>query len=469
MTEPILVVDDEPAILTTLSGILSDEGYDVQSTGSGLEVIPMVQAKPPALVLLDIWMPDPDGIETLQRLKTFLPNLIVIMMSGHGSIETAVKTIKLGAYDYIEKPLSLEKVVLMVKHALNEFHLQEENRSLKRLVEKKYEMVGASRAILRLKEEIRMAAPSHSRVLISGENGTGKELVARMVHTESPRRNASFLEVNCAAIPENLIESELFGYEKGAFTGASQRKKGQFELASGGTLFLDEIADMSLSTQAKVLRALQEQAFMRVGGHERVHVDVRVIAASNKDLPTEIKAGRFRDDLYYRLNVIPLHAPPLRERIEDIPLLLSYFVKTVAEEQGIRPKRLTSEAFNLLQQYPWPGNVRELKNIAERLLIMAPTPIITSHDIPDFIKESSPFTGIPYTNPKHTQKTLPKPLKEARNAFERAHILTELEENAWNIPQTAEVLKIERTHLYRKMKLLGIKAPVEDGSAPRGD
>ncbi len=465
MSETILIVDDEPAILSTLSGILSDEGYEVQTAESGLEVIPMVQSTPPALVLLDIWMPEPDGIETLQRLKTFLPNLIVIMMSGHGSIETAVKAIKLGAYDYIEKPLSLEKVVLMVKHALNEFHLREENRSLKQLVAKKYEMVGASRAILRLKEQIRMAAPSQSRVLISGENGTGKELVARSIHAESPRRNAPFLEVNCAAIPENLIESELFGYEKGAFTGASQRKKGQFELASGGTLFLDEIGDMTLPTQAKVLRALQEEAFMRVGGHERVHVDVRVIAASNKDLPTEIKAGRFRDDLYYRLNVIPLHAPPLRERADDIPLLISYFIKQVAEEQGIRPKRLTSEAFDLIKRYFWPGNVRELKNVAERLLIMAPTPIITSHDIPDFIKEASGQTHDTVSIQKNAQGIIgPKPLKEARSAFERAHILAALTEKDWNIPQTAEALHIERTHLYRKMKLLGIKAPTENPS-----
>lgn len=463
MSETILIVDDEPAILTTLSGILSDEGYDVQSTGSGLEVITMVQNTPPALVLLDIWMPEPDGIETLQRLKTFLPNLIVIMMSGHGSIETAVKSIKLGAYDYIEKPLSLEKIVLMVQHALNEFHLREENRTLKQLVAKKYEMVGASRAILHLKEQIRIAAPSHSRVLISGENGAGKELVARAIHAESPRHNAPFLAVNCAAIPENLIESELFGYEKGAFTGADQRKKGQFELASGGTLFLDEIGDMSLSTQAKVLRALQEESFMRVGGHQSVHVDVRVIAASNKDLPTEIKAGRFRDDLYYRLNVIPLHAPPLRERMDDIPLLISYFVKQISEEQAIRPKRFTSEAFDHLKHYNWPGNVRELKNVAERLLIMSPTPIITSHDIPDFIRDATPPVNIPIPIVDATQdKTnLPKPLKEARSAFERAHILAELTKNSWNIPQTAEILKIERTHLYRKMKLLNIKAPIE--------
>ncbi|MFQ5597605.1 MAG: sigma-54-dependent transcriptional regulator [Nitrospiria bacterium] len=457
MPETILIVDDEPAILTTLSGILSDEGYEVLVAESGLDVIPMVQSQPPALVLLDIWMPEPDGIETLQQLKTLFPDLVVIMMSGHGSIETAVKAIKLGAYDYIEKPLSLEKVVLMVKHALNEFHLKEENRSLKKLVERKYEMVGASRSILRLKEQIRMSGPSQSRVLISGENGTGKELVARLIHEQSPRRNAPFLEINCAAIPENLIESELFGYEQGAFTGARQRKKGQFELASGGTLFLDEIGDMSLSTQAKVLRVLQEQEFYRVGGNVRIRVDVRVIAASNKDLVEEIRKGHFREDLYYRLNVIPLHAPPLRERVDDIPLLIAYFIESISEEQGIRPKRLTPEAFNLLKKYHWPGNVRELRNVAERLMIMSPTPMISSHDLPAFLKEGLDSTE----NVLKPEKAPPSPLKEARSLFEKRHILAALEMKAWNIPQAAELLQIERTHLYRKMKLLGIKAPEE--------
>ncbi len=457
MTETILVVDDEPAILSTLSGILSDEGYEVHVAKGGQEVIPLVQSHPPGLVLLDIWMPEPDGIETLQQLKTLFPDLIVIMMSGHGSIETAVKTIKLGAYDYIEKPLSLEKVILMVKHALNEFHLKEENRSLKKLVDRKYEMVGASQGMLHLKQQIRVAGASQSRVLISGENGTGKELVARTIHEKSPRRKGPFLEINCAAIPENLIESELFGYERGAFTGARERKKGQFELASGGTFFLDEIGDMTLATQARVLRVLQEQSFYRVGGNVLVRVDVRVIAASNKDLLEEIKAGRFREDLYYRLNVIPLHAPPLRERIDDIPVLIAYFIETVSQEQGIRPKRLTPEAFDILKKYHWPGNVRELKNITERLLIMSPTPMISSHDLPGFLKE-----GVDSGEGKtSSSKRLPNPLKEARSLFEKEHILSALEKKEWNIPQTAEILQIERTHLYRKMKLLGIKAPEE--------
>lgn len=457
MSESILIVDDEPAILSTLSGVLSDEGYEVVTAESGLEVIPLVQANPPSLVLLDIWMPEQDGIETLQQLKALFPDLIAIMMSGHGSIETAVKAIKFGAYDYIEKPLSLEKILLLVKHGLDEFRLRAENRSLKKLVEKKYEMVGVSQAILHLKEQIRVSAPSQSRVLISGENGTGKELVARMIHEKSQRKNGPFLEVNCAAIPENLIESELFGHERGAFTGAQQRTLGKFELASGGTLFLDEIADMSLATQAKVLRVLQDLAFYRVGGSARIVSDVRVIAASNKNLQDEIQADRFREDLYYRLNVIPLHVPPLRERADDIPLLLAYFLNEIAQEQGIRVKRLTPDAFDRLKHYHWPGNVRELKNITERLLIMSPTPMITSHDLPDFIaKHVSSGEARPTRS-----KEIPPPLKEARRLFEREHILSLLETHKWNIPKAAEALQIERTHLYRKLKVLGIKTNLD--------
>ena len=421
---------------------------------SGLEVISLVQANPPSLVLLDIWMPEQDGIETLQQLRALFPDLIAIMMSGHGSIETAVKAIKLGAYDYIEKPLSLDKILLLVKHGLNEFRLREENRSLKKLVVKKYEMVGVSQAILRLKEQIRVVAPSQSRVWISGENGTGKELVARMIHEKSQRKNGPFLEVNCAAIPENLIESELFGHERGAFTGAQQRTLGKFELASGGTLFLDEIADMSLATQAKVLRVLQDLAFYRVGGSTRLTSDVRVLAASNKNLEKEIQEERFREDLFYRLNVIPLHAPPLRDRIDDIPLLIAYFINEVSQELGIRAKRLTPDAFNLLKRYHWPGNVRELKNITERLLIMSPTPMITSHDLPDFITKQVSGGEARST----LSKEVPPPLKEARRLFEREHILSLLETHKWNIPKAAEALQIERTHLYRKLKALGIKA-----------
>lgn len=456
MSETILIVDDEPSILSTLSGVLMDEGYTVVTAEHGAAAIRQVQSQPPALVLLDIWMPEPDGIETLKRLKVLFPELVVIMMSGHGSIETAVKAIKLGAYDYIEKPISLQKVVLMVKHALTEFRLRQENRSLKRLVEKKNEMIGASPTIIRLREQIGMAGPAQSRVLISGENGTGKELVARAIHSQSPRRAQPFLEINCAAIPETLIESELFGYERGAFTGANHQKKGQFELADGGTLFLDEIADMALATQSKVLRVLQEQEYYRVGGSERVKVDVRVIAASNKNLAEEIKKGTFREDLYYRLNVIPLHVPPLRERAEDIPMLLEYFTKELSQEQGIKPKRFSPEAISVLKRYHWPGNVRELKNIVERLMIMVASPVILPQDLPEFVTEGLPPEDNSFPP---VEGGAPGSLKEARNVFEKKYILAKLQENSWNVNQTAEVLQIERTYLYRKMKFLGIEAP----------
>ncbi len=458
MSETILIVDDEPAILSTLSAVLSDEGYHVYTADDSEEGMKLAQSHSPTIVLLDIWMPRQDGIEALRNFKTLFPDLPVIMMSGHGSIETAVKTIKLGAYDYIEKPLSLEKVVLMVKHAINEFHLKRENRFLKKLVERRDEIIGTSPAICRLREEIGRAGPSQGRVLISGENGTGKELVARAIHAQSPRKGDPFLEINCAAIPEALIESELFGYEKGAFSGAQQRKIGQFELADKGTLFLDEIGDMSLSTQSKVLRVLQGQEFYRVGGNTRVTVDVRVIAASNKNLPEEIKKGTFREDLYYRLNVIPLHVPPLRERIEDIPLLLAHFISEVAREERMKSKALSDEVVAVLKRYAWPGNVRELKNMVERLVIMVPSSTINMEDLPEFLKrpaqssESSVFLNT----------SVPSSLKEARGLFEKGHILGKLAENGWNIQKTAESLQIERTHLYRKMKLLGIEAPSEE-------
>lgn len=455
MPDSIFIIDDEPSILSTLAGVLMDEGYDVRTSESGSEALRLMQQAPPSMVLLDIWMPEPDGIETLTKLKRFYPDLVVIMMSGHGSIETAVKAIKLGAYDYIEKPISLEKVVLMVKHALTEMRLRHENRTLKQLVEKKYEMIGASAAIVRLQEQIKMAGPSQSRVLISGENGTGKELVARAIHRQSSRWSGPFLEINCAAIPESLIESELFGFEKGGFTGAHQQKRGQFELASGGTLFLDEIGDMALATQAKVLRVLQEQEFYRVGGNDRVKVDVRVIAASNKDLIEEIRKGAFREDLYYRLNVIPLHVPPLRERSEDIPLLLAHFTGEVAQEQGIKPKRFSREAIALLKQYHWPGNVRELKNIVERLMIMVSSSEVLPGDLPGFVTKglTSDENSFPPSGAD------PGSLKEARNAFEKRYILSKLQANHWNVIQTAEALRIERTYLYRKMKFLGIELP----------
>jgi two-component system nitrogen regulation response regulator NtrX len=447
----ILIVDDEEGILKTLSGILSDEGYQVMTKSNGQEAIQAVLADPPQLVLLDIWMPDIDGIETLQKIKDFSPNLTVVMMSGHGSIESAVKAIKLGAYDYIEKPLSLEKVTLLIKHALNEQKLERENRRLKKEVEKKWRLVGSSPSMKRLQQEIQMAAPTQSRVLISGENGTGKELVARSIHTGSPRASKPFIEINCAAIPETLIESELFGYEKGAFTGAQTQKIGSFELAHQGTLFLDEIGDMSLTTQAKVLRIIQEQRFQRVGGTKTHSIDVRLISASNKNLQEEIKKGNFREDLFYRINVIPIHLPPLRERKEDIPELVEYFLEQITLEQGMKRKTFTPEALKQLMTFEWKGNIRELRNFVERILIMAPQPVISDADL--FFLDNQARRPL---NPEIKGGDAIS-LKEARAFFEKKYITEMLISNDWNIPKTAETLQIERTHLYRKMKMLGIE------------
>ncbi len=451
--ETILIVDDTPAILSTLSGVLMDEGYDVQVAENGADAILAVQAHPPAIVLLDIWMPEMDGMDVLKILKAAHPDMVVMMMSGHGSIETAVRAIKLGAYDYIEKPVSLEKIVLLIRHALTEFRLQRENQTLKALLDKKYAMMGESPPMLHLREAILRAGPSQSRVLITGENGSGKELVARMIHGHSTRKAQPFFAVNCAAIPDSLMESELFGYERGAFTGAVRRKIGQFELAHGGTLFLDEIADMALSTQAKLLRVLQEQAFHRLGGSELVRTDARVIAASNKELSQEIKNGAFREDLYYRLSVIPLHVPPLRERRSDIPLLVDYFTQEIAREQGIRQKQMTPEAMAALSEYAWPGNIRELKNTMERLMIMTPATRIDRSDLPPFIP------GRGRDGETKASPPLPTRLKEARQHFEKEWIVERLRETGWNVHQASEWMGLDRTHLYRKMKRLGIEAP----------
>ena len=457
MAETILIVDDEPGILTTLGGVLKDEGYEVIIAEDGETALKRIKENPPSLVLLDIWMKGLDGIETLKRIKALNPRLVVIMMSGHGSIETAVKATKLGAYDYIEKPLSLSKVTLLVQHALHEQRLEAENLSLKQSIEKRFVLIGESPPMHRLKDQIKTAGASHSRVLISGENGTGKELVARAIHLHSPRQDRPFVEINCAAIPDPLIESELFGYEKGAFTGADAAKSGRFEMAHGATLFLDEIGDMSLATQARVLRVLQEQRFHRVGGTKPIDVDVRVIAASNKNLPEEIKKGAFRDDLYYRLNVIPLHIAPLRERKEDIPLLVDYFLRILSEEQGIKPKEMAPEAIELLMRYDWPGNVREIRNLVERLMIMVPHTPITVDDVAFFLEDQLPLPESLGQNPfGHAT------LRDARAAFEREFILRKLREHGWNVSKAASELKIDRTYLHRKIKYLGIEGPSEE-------
>ncbi len=446
--EHILIVDDEPSIQSTLRGVLEDEGYRVTTAGSGEDALKVVGELAPDLVFLDIWMPGKDGLQTLADLKRQRPDVTVVMISGHGTIETAVKATRLGAYDFIEKPLSLEKTLLTVSRALEHARLELENATLRERLEERWTIIGDSPAIRQLREQIATAAPTNGRVLIQGENGSGKELVARGIHSLSARAERPFVEVNCAAIPEELIESELFGHEKGAFTGAVSRRRGRFELADGGTLFLDEIGDMSLKTQAKVLRALEEQSFERVGGHETIKVDVRVIAASNRDLSTLLGSG-FREDLFYRLNVIPIEVPPLRARKEDIPSLIDHFIRVVCVENGKRLKTLSGEALAYFMTYDWPGNVRELRNMVERLVIMAPDDVIGVDALP------APLRPKEATAVEARERSL----REARDNFERAYILTELRANDWNMTRTAERLGIERSHLYRKIKLYGITPP----------
>jgi two-component system nitrogen regulation response regulator NtrX len=447
--ESILIVDDERAIQTSLKGVLEDEGYNVWAVGGAADALARIGEEPPDLVLLDIWMPGMDGLELLAESKKVRPDVAVIMISGHGTIETAVKATKLGAYDFIEKPLSLEKTLLAVTRALEHTRLERENRVLREQVEREHQIVGESPTIKELRRQIEVAAPTNGRVLIYGENGVGKELVARAIHALSVRRDTPFVEVNCAAIPEELIESELFGHEKGAFTGAVTRRRGKFELADSGTLFLDEVGDMSLKTQSKVLRVLEEQTFERVGGKETIKVDVRVIAASNKNLPELISGGRFREDLFYRLNVIPLEVPPLRARKEDIPLLVHYFLSVLSGEHGKRVKIISTEAMTHLLQYDWPGNVRELKNMVERLVIMVADDVIMARHLPPPLIHSLTV--------EEAGKV--KTLREARETFERAYILAELNANDWNMTRTSEKLGIERSHLYRKLRAYGIAPP----------
>jgi two-component system nitrogen regulation response regulator NtrX len=450
MAKQVLVVDDEERIRQSLNGVLKDEGYEVQEAQDGVQALKQVESDPPDVVLLDIWMPGMDGMETLERIKTQTPNLPVIMISGHANIELAVKATKLGAYDFIEKPLSLEKVLLTVNHALLYAKLEQENRALRQQVQRKYEIVGNSPEILQLKEQIKIVGPTNGWILIAGENGTGKELVAREIHQTSLRSDKPFVEVNCAAIPEELIESELFGHEKGSFTGALTKRRGKFDLANEGTIFLDEIADMSLKTQAKILRILQEQKFERVGGTEMIFVDVRVIAATNRDLKGEIQKGQFREDLYYRLNVIPIAVPPLRERKTDIPILVEHFIGEFCLENNKEMKKISAEAMDLLVSYAWPGNVRELKNVVERIVIMTRGPIIEAKDVPDPVREQ------PKAPPEFSFFEFSL-LKDARREFERRFIVKKLMENDENISKTAELIGIERSNLHRKIKSYGIE------------
>ena len=446
MARTILIVDDEVSILQSLEGILSDEGFETICVESGAEALEKIEEVMPDLVLLDIWMSDMDGIETLVKIKETYPNLQVVMMSGHGTIETAVKATKIGAYDFIEKPLSLEKLLLSVNNALDYFRLEEEISLLKQKDKNKYNITGYSKTITELKEQIRIVAPTNAWVLISGENGTGKELAAHTIHRLSGRSHKPMVEVNCAAIPEELIESELFGHEKGAFTGASTMRKGKFDLAHEGTIFLDEIGDMSLKAQSKTLRLLEEQKFERVGGSRTIHVDVRVIAATNKDLEAEIEKGNFRDDLYFRLNVIPIIVPPLRERIEDIPELLGEFQKEISLNTNLESKEFSKGSIEILKKYHWPGNIRELKNLVERLVIMIPGKVIQPKDIPP------PFNRSSEVKESFESALMPDSIKEAREKFEKAFLESKLREFDGNISQTAEAIGIERSNLHRKIK-----------------
>jgi two-component system nitrogen regulation response regulator NtrX len=462
MRESILIVDDEAGVRAALAGILGDEGYGVEAVESGEDCLATLEARRYDLVLLDVWLPRMDGLETLERLRGIDPEVPVVVISGHGNIETAVKAVRMGARDFVEKPLSLEKILLVVRNALRQRRLEAEVRSLKEQVEHRWVMVGESPAIQRLRADIAQAAPSNGRVLIFGENGTGKELVARNIHAQSLRAAGPFVEVNCAAIPEELIESELFGHTRGAFTGAQAAKKGKFELADGGTLFLDEVGDMTLKTQAKVLRVLQEQKLEPVGGTGSVTVDVRVIAATNKNLEEEIRRGTFREDLYFRLNVIPFQVPPLRERRQDVPLLARHFLAAISAEYGKRPKQLAAEALEALVAQSWPGNVRELRNTIERLVIMTAGDRIEARHLPAPL-----LSGLPAAPPTASAAAVPPTfpfasLAEAREDFEKRYIWRKYQECGGNMSRTAEALQVERSNLYRKMKAYGL-LPVRKG------
>jgi two-component system nitrogen regulation response regulator NtrX len=456
--ETVLVIDDEPNILKTLAEVLTDEGFRVVTASSSQSGLKRMEEEFPDVVFLDVWLGTDDGLELMGTLEERFPDIPVIVMSGHGTIETAVRAIKSGAFDYVEKPFSIDKLLITIRHALRQRDLEEENQSLRKIVEKSYRIVGQSPPIQTLLDAIKKAGPTNGWVLIQGENGTGKELVAREIHRLSPRSVRAFVDVNCAAIPENLIESELFGYEKGAFTGATAQKKGKFELASGGTLFLDEIGDMSLPTQAKVLRVLQEKKLQRVGGTKDIPVDVRVIAASNKDLAELIRKKEFRDDLFYRLNVIPITVPPLRDRITDIPLLMDHFIEDLAAHDGLKPKAFTADAMEILFGYEWPGNVRELRNLVERLLIMSPDATVSAADIRSVLGASA---RVRQADRSHSDGS-PLTLKEARDSFERDYIQDTLKQCGGNMTRASEILKVDRTSLYRKLKQWHV--PVEDGA-----
>ncbi len=446
----ILIVDDESGIRDSLRGVLEDDGYKTAQAENGESCLDLLEKQAFDVVLLDVWLPGIDGLDTLQKIRALDNPPEVIMISGHGTIETAVRATKLGAYDFLEKPLSLDRTLSLIKHAIDAKKLRRENRDLKKQLQSKNVIAGDSIPMKALRQQISIMAPTNGRVLIYGESGTGKELVAHAIHAQSLRKEEMFVEVNCAAIPEDLIESELFGHRQGSFPGAGSDKEGKFQKATGGTLFLDEVGDMSLKTQSKVLRTLDEQRFTPVGGADAITVDVRVIASTNKDLEEEISKGNFREDLFYRLNVIPFFVPPLRERKEDIPLLARYFLKEFAAAYGRRSREITDDAIQTLTRYSWPGNVRELRNVIERIVIMNPTTTkFERKHLPPLVYRDGT---------RRAAGTEFSTLHQARDAYERDYILKKLDESHGNVSRTAETLGLERSHLYRKMKALGIAA-----------
>jgi two-component system nitrogen regulation response regulator NtrX len=454
----ILVVDDEENIRKSLKMILEYEGYEFLQASDGEEAMDIIdETLGLDLVLLDIKLPGRDGLELLSEIKRRPQSPEVIMISGHGTIQTAVEATKRGAFEFLEKPLHRDRVLLSIRNALNQNKLRWECQDLRKKAEKRYEIIGSHPLMKKLLADIQKTAPTNATILIQGESGTGKELIARAIHRQSLRSREKFVQVNCAAIPEELIESELFGHEKGAFTGATEKKTGKFEQADGGTIFLDEIADMSLKTQSKVLRVLEEGEVQKVGSNKISKVDVRVIAATNKDLKKEIQEGRFRDDLFFRLNVVPIFSPPLREKKEDIPLLVEYFNRNFAEENNFRLKKFSAEALEAMMSYSWKGNARELKNVVERLMIMSESEVIQKKDLPDAILGGA-LVHMP------DQKSF-KTLKDFRESAEKEFILAKLEQNAWNISQTAREIDTPRSNLYKKLAQYGIKIEVGVGEA----
>ncbi|MFC1713016.1 sigma-54-dependent transcriptional regulator [Candidatus Poribacteria bacterium] len=442
MSHTILIVDDEKEIRNSLSGVLEDDGYNPLTASNGAEALKIIQADGVELILLDVMLPDIDGMEVLRRVKAVEPDIPVVMISGQATIDAAVESTKLGAYHFIEKPLAPENMLLTIRRALEHQQLERENVALRSRESRRYAMVGESPSMLRLYDQISKAAPSRGRVLITGENGAGKELVARAIHHQSGRSSGSFVEVNCAAIPQELIESELFGHEKGSFTGAGRRQVGKFELANGGTLFLDEIGDMSLAAQSKVLRALEEEEVQRIGGTRMIKLDVRVIAATNKGLEKEIETDKFRQDLFYRLNVIPIVVPPLRDRKEDISPLVQHFVQQFCEENGKPTKTISPDAISILENHDWPGNVRELRNIVERLIIMVDSDIIGATHVMSAV----------HVGHQQAHRDASESLKDMVDEYEKKLILAELEANDGNVSQTAKNLSIDRANLYRKLR-----------------